>query len=189
MKTIRSVVAGTVGAGKSTFVRTLSEIEVVSTDCSATDDTLLLKPETTVALDFGKVMLSPKLNVHIYGTPGQARFDFMWDVLIQNADSYILLVAAHRPSDFHYACEILSFINQRVQIPMLIGITHTDCSGALAVEDIVMSLGYNMNDKNCPPIVRVNPTDRASVIEALLVLMGFLIEEDNVNLFHTPYRQ
>jgi signal recognition particle receptor subunit beta len=77
MKTIRSVVAGTVGAGKSTFVRTLSEIEVVSTDCSATDDTLLLKPETTVALDFGKVMLSPKLNLHIYGTPGQARFDFI----------------------------------------------------------------------------------------------------------------
>jgi signal recognition particle receptor subunit beta len=176
MKTIRSVVTGTVGAGKSTFVRTSSDIEVVSTDCSATDDTLLLKPETTVALDFGKVMLSPDLNLHIYGTPGQARFDFMWDILIQNADSYILLVAAHRPSDFDYAREIISFINQRVQIPMLIGITHTDCSGALAVEDIVITLGYNMSDKNCPQIVKVNPTDRASVIEALLVLINLLIE-------------
>src|SRR5919202_1515533 len=117
---LRTVVTGTVGAGKSAFVRTSSDIEVVSTDCSATDDTLLLKPETTVALDFGKVMLSPDLNLHIYGTPGQARFDFMWDILIQNADSYILLVAVHRPSDFDYAREIISFIKPRVQIQMLI---------------------------------------------------------------------
>jgi hypothetical protein len=186
MKTMRSVVAGAVGAGKSTLVRTLSEIEVVSTDCAATDDTLLLKPETTVAFDFGKVMLSPNLNLHIYGTPGQARFDFMWDLLIQNAHSYILLVAANRPTDFHYARDIVSFINQRVQIPMLLGITHTDCAGALAPEDITMTLGYNLNDKHCPPIVKINPNDRASVMEALVVLMALIIEGSDIKLSHTP---
>lgn len=186
MKTMRSVIAGTVGAGKSTFVRTLSEIEVVNTDRTASDDTLVLKPETTVALDFGRLALSPNMNLHIYGTPGQARFDFMWDLLIQNAHTYILLVAAHRPNEFHYAREIISFINQRVQIPMLIGLTHMDCPGALASEDILMTLGYNMHEKNCPPIVNVNPKDRTSVIEALLILMALLIESSDVKLSQTP---
>ena len=185
MKTMRSVIAGTVGAGKSTFVRTLSEIEVVDTERPATDETLLLKPETTVALDFGRLVLSPNMDLQIYGTPGQARFDFMWDLLIQNAHVYILLVAANRPNDFHYARDIVSFINQRVHIPMLLGITHTDCPGALAPEDISMNLGYNLNDKHCPPIVKINPNDRASVIEALVVLMALLIEGSDVKLSHT----
>jgi signal recognition particle receptor subunit beta len=126
------------------------------------------------------------MNLHIYGTPGQARFDFMWDLLIQNAHTYILLVAAHRPNEFHYAREIISFINQRVQIPMLIGLTHMDCPGALASEDILMTLGYNIHDKNCPPIVNVNPKDRTSVIEALLILMALLIEGSDVKLSQTP---
>ena len=75
MKTMRLVVAGSVGAGKSTFVRTLSEIEVVDTDRTATDGTALFKPETTVALDFGRLVLGPNMDLHIYGTPGQARFE------------------------------------------------------------------------------------------------------------------
>jgi hypothetical protein len=176
MKTIRLVVAGTVGAGKSTFVRTLSEIEVVDTERPATDETLLLKPETTVALDFGRLVLSPNMDLQIYGTPGQARFDFMWDLLIQNANNYILLVAAHRPNNFQDTREIISFMNQRVQIPMVVGITHTDCPGALPTEEIMTALGYDMHQKNRPPIVKVNPTERSSVLEALVVSMALLLE-------------
>ncbi|NEQ23265.1 MAG: hypothetical protein F6K28_29750, partial [Microcoleus sp. SIO2G3] len=113
MKTMRSVIAGAVGAGKSTFVRTISDINVIDTDCNPTDITNLLKQQTTVALDFGRVRLNPNMDLHIYGAPGQSRFDFMWDILIQYAQSYILLVAAHRPENFSYTCEIISFINQR----------------------------------------------------------------------------
>jgi len=187
MKTMRSVVAGTVGAGKTTFVQTLSEIEVVNTDRPATDETLLLKTETTVALDFGRLILSPNMDLHIYGTPGQSRFDFMWDLLIQNAHTYILLVAAHRPDNFHYSREILTFINQRVQIPMLIGLTHTDCPGAVESAEIMKMLGYDPKDKNCPPSIKVNPTQRASVIEALVILMALVIERSNIKLSQTPY--
>jgi uncharacterized protein len=187
MKTLRSVVAGTVGAGKTTFVQTLSDIKVVNTDRLATDETLLLKAETTVALDFGRLILSPNLDLHIYGTPGQSRFDFMWDLLIQNAHNYILLVAAHRPDNFQYSREILTFINQRVQIPMLIGLTHTDCPGAIESAEIMKMLGYNPKDQDCPPSIKVNPTERASVIEALVVLMALVIERSNVKLSQTSY--
>jgi signal recognition particle receptor subunit beta len=110
----------------------------------------------------------------------------MWDLLIQNAHCYILLVAAHRPNDFNYAREIISFINERVQIPMIIGLTHVDCPGALNPEEIVMNLGYDIHDKNRPPIVNVNPNERTSVLESLVVLMGLVIAGSNVQLSHTP---
>ena len=186
MKTMRLVVAGAVGAGKSTFVRTLSEIEVVDTDRTATDQTSLFKSETTVALDFGRLVLGPDMDLHIYGTPGQARFDFMWDLLIQNAHCYILLVAANRPNDFNSVGEIISFISQRVQIPMIIGLTHMDCPGALIPEEILMNLGYDIHDKNRPPVVDINPNNRSSVVESLVVLMAHVIAGSDVKLSHSP---
>lgn len=186
MKTMRLVVAGSVGAGKSTFVRTLSEIEVVDTDRTATDGTALFKPETTVALDFGRLVLSPNMDLHIYGTPGQARFDFMWDLLIQNAHCYILLVAANRPNDVNDAREIVSFISDRVQIPMIIGLTHLDCPGALTPEEILTNLGYDIHDKHRPPVVNINPNDRTTVLEAMVVLMALVVAGSDVKLSHTP---
>jgi uncharacterized protein len=179
MKTLRLVVAGTPGAGKSTFVRTISDIEVIDTDRTATDQTALLKPKTTVAFDYGRFVFGSILEVQIYGTPGQSRFNFMWDFLIQRAHTYILLVAAHRPSDFHYARQILLFMNQRVQIPMLIGITHSDCPGACSTDEIMARLGF-MNDKNRPPVLKVNPTERGSVVEAVMGSMALLVAQQNV---------
>lgn len=179
MKTLRLVVAGTPGAGKSTFVKTISDIEVIDTDRTATDRTALLKPRTTVAFDYGRFVFGSALEVQIYGTPGQSRFNFMWDFLIQRAHTYILLVAAHRPNDFHYARQILLFMNQRVQIPMLIGITHTDCPGAYATDEIMIRLGF-MNDKNRPPVLKVNPTERCSVVEAVMASMALLVAQSSI---------
>lgn len=176
MKTLRLVIAGTPGAGKSTFVRTISDIEVIDTDRTATDKTALVKPKTTVAFDYGRFVFGSIVEVQIYGTPGQSRFNFMWDFLIQRAHSYILLVAAHRPNDFHYARQILLFMNQRVQIPMLVGITHTDCPGACTTDEIMIKLGF-MNDKNRPPILQVNPTERSSVVEAVMASMALLVAQ------------
>ncbi|HEY9652428.1 MAG TPA: GTPase, partial [Coleofasciculaceae cyanobacterium] len=67
---MRLVVTGTVGAGKSTFIRTVSEIEVVDTDRRATDDIAALKKKTTVAMDFGRLQFAPGMALHLYGTPG-----------------------------------------------------------------------------------------------------------------------
>ena len=176
MKTMRLVIAGTTGCGKSTFVRTISEIDVVDTERTATDATSLLKKRTTVAFDYGRFSFGPTLEVQIYGTPGQSRFNFMWDFLIKNAHTYILLVAAHRSDDFHYARQIIAFMNQRVQIPMLIGLTHTDCPGAYSSEEVMLRLGY-MNERNRPPLVIVNPNERHSVTEALMHSMALLVAQ------------
>jgi uncharacterized protein len=170
MEVMQVVVAGTMGAGKSTFIRSISEIDVVDTDKKATDETALLKHRTTVAFDFGRIQFGPDSVLHLYGTPGQERFDFMWDVLIQKAQAYILLVAAHRPHEFRSGRRILNYMNLRANnLPMLIGVTHTDCEGAWGKENIAIALGYS--NGNTPPIINVNANEADSVANALMTLI------------------
>jgi len=173
MESKRIVVTGTVGVGKSTFVKTVSEPEAITIERKITDEIFPLKKKTTVALDFGQLVLDSQLDLHIYGTPGQSRFDFMWDILIHAASAYIVLVAASQPSGFEPTREIISFINQRAQLPMLIGLTHTDCSGALSPEEIMNCLGY-IKEENRPLFIKVNPRDRTSILEALVLLISLL---------------
>jgi uncharacterized protein len=170
MEIMRLVVTGPVGAGKSTFIRSVSEIEVVDTDRQATDETSVLKPKTTVAFDFGRLQFGPDMAVHLYGTPGQARFDFMWDILIRQAHAYVLLVAAHRPKEFRYARRIASFMNQRRHVPMIIGLTHTDCPDAWQLENIAIAVGF-IDPQNRPPLVIVNANEQASVAQAIITLI------------------
>ena len=173
MANLRVVVTGPGGAGKSTFVRTASEIEVVEIERKITDKISPFKEQTTVAFDFGRLVLDANRDLHIYGTPGQSRFDFMWDILIKGADAYILLVAANQPGSIAYARDILLFMNQRVKVPMIIGLTHRDCVGALSAEEMINVLGL-INDKTSPLVVAVNPNVKSSVIEALKVLLGLI---------------
>ncbi len=175
MEVMRLVVTGTVGAGKSTFIRSVSEIEVVDTDTRATDETALLKKRTTVAFDFGRLQFGPEMALHLYGTPGQTRFDFMWDILIHKAHAYIVLIAAHRPREFRQARNIINFMQARVNVPMIIGITHTDCPGAWVEEDIYLAIGY-VDEQTRPPLVKVNPNERDSVAEAVIHLVQHLME-------------
>lgn len=171
MKNIRVVITGTVGAGKSTFVKTASDVDIVEIErnISDGDQENQFKQTTTIAFDFGRLVLDTNKNLHLYGTPGQTRFDFMWDILIKGADAYILLVTANQPSSFAYAQDILAFMNDRVQVPMVIGLTHTDCAGALPVTEIVKHLGI-VNAHPCPPILNIDPRERASIMKALQVL-------------------
>lgn len=170
MEILRIVVTGSVGAGKTSFIRTISDIDVVDTDKTTTDELAQLKAKTTVALDFGRLNIAPNQSLHLYGTPGQSRFEFMWEILIAKAHAYILLVDAHRPEHMRYGRRILNFINQRVQIPYLIGLTHTDCPGAWEAEDVALALGI-MDQVSQSQIITVNATNRTSVSQALIALV------------------
>lgn len=175
MEIMRLVVTGTVGAGKSTFIRTVSEIEVVDTDRQATDDIAALKKKTTVAMDFGRLQFAPGMALHLYGTPGQARFDFMWDILIRRAHAYVLLVDAHRPSDFRSARRLLAFMRQRVQIPMIVGLTHMDCEGAWSEENVAIAIGF-VDEKSRPPIIAINANQKDSVVKSLISLIQYCMQ-------------
>lgn len=170
MSVMRLVITGAVGAGKSTFIRTASDIEVVNTDRVATDHTSLIKKNTTVAMDFGRFTFGTAMTLHLYGTPGQSRFDFMWDMLIAKAHAYVVLVAAHRPEDFRYTRQILSFMSQRVTLPMLLGITHLDHEDAWALDDIALVMDCTQKPGSSP-VLAIDANNKESVIQALITLV------------------
>ena len=77
------IFTGPVGAGKTTAISSISDVEPFCTEQTATDETKSRKDLTTVAMDYGMLKLNCGELIHLYGTPGQSRFDFMWDILLQ----------------------------------------------------------------------------------------------------------
>jgi len=85
---------GPLGAGKTTAISMLSDAAPVSTEAASSESTNPDKHTTTVAMDYGEVLLDDGGVVMLYGIPGQDRFDFMWDVLAQGALGAIILLDA-----------------------------------------------------------------------------------------------
>jgi uncharacterized protein len=170
MEILRVVVAGGVGAGKTSFIRTISETDVVDTDKRTTDETAQFKAQTTVAMDFGTISILNQ-SLHLYGTPGQARFDFMRDILIQKAQACMVLADATRLEHMNYAREIIDLINNELRIPYLVGLTHTH-SNNVALTDAALALGFSIQTAQLR-LIAVNPTDKVSVKSAILKLLEF----------------
>jgi uncharacterized protein len=167
MKILRIVVTGGVGAGKTSFIRTISDTDVVDTDKRATDETASIKAQTTVAMDFGTLVFSLNDSLHLYGTPGQARFEFMRDILIEKAQACIVLANVNRSADLLYARSVVEIIESQLQIPYLVGLTHTDLasSNEFILSDVAAALG------TLAPVITVNATDKISVKTALTKLL------------------
>src|SRR5919205_1217377 len=105
---VKIVVTGPFAAGKTTLIRTISEITVLSTEKDITDETVARKPETTVAMDFGRITIDRDLVLYLFGTPGQERFDFMWEILGEGMLGYVVLVDASRAESLEEAVPILA---------------------------------------------------------------------------------
>lgn len=163
------IFSGPVGSGKSTAINAISDIPVISTEQAATDHVKDRKETTTVALDYGMIKLGEGENIHIYGTPGQERFNFMWDILVENAIGVIILVdnANDDPlGDLGFFLK--SFKDFIGNSAIAIGITRTDLSGGPLISDYRRILkDYNFN----PPIFEVDgrkKSDISMLIQALL---------------------
>jgi signal recognition particle receptor subunit beta len=89
--TYKIVFAGPVGAGKTTAIAALSDTAPVRTEVESAEARAVGKPTTTVAFDYGQILLDSGDVVLLYGTPGQARFDFMWPLIAENAIGAIIL--------------------------------------------------------------------------------------------------
>lgn len=119
------VFAGSMGAGKTEAIKSLSEVPVLATEVFNTDDHSHKKLNTTVGIDYGEITLDDGAKVGLYGTPGQGRFDFMWGVICKGAIGTILLIdhSAEKPLE-----ELQYYINTFKQYGdnIVIGITHID---------------------------------------------------------------
>ena len=124
---IKVVVTGPVCAGKTTFVRALSDRESFSTDEAVTSS--IGKQQTTVGLDVGVSQMEGAI-VKLIGTPGQERFAYMWDILASGADGIVLLIPADRRNAIEEAEEIAPVISSSPQPPVGIGLTRCDLAEA-----------------------------------------------------------
>ena len=163
MTPLKLVVSGPVGAGKTTFVQALSQTAVVDTDVAPSED--IGKATTTVAFDYGTLPLDD-LELHLYGTPGQDRFDFMWDVLCEGALGLVMLVGGHRPHDFPAARNILEYITARHHLPFVLAVTRQDHPGVWRPEDL--ALYFQLPPEQVIGIDATNPGSAATALERLL---------------------
>ena len=108
MQTVKMVVTGPFSAGKTEFIQSVSEIDVVSTERKISSMAeRSVKEATTVAMDFGRITVDEDLVLYLFGTPGQKRFDFMWEILSEGMLGFIVMVDSTRPETFREARSIL----------------------------------------------------------------------------------
>ncbi len=169
MRDYKIIFTGPVGAGKTTAINTISDVETVGTDVTASDLTRDIKPTTTVAMDYGVMKLNDKENIHLYGTPGQERFDFMWDILTTGGIGLVLLISNSTDKPFEELKFFLNAFSEFInESKVVIGITKTDKQPLPSITDYHLALGQAT--KNIP-IFEVDARkkeDIALLIKALL---------------------
>jgi small GTP-binding protein len=170
---VKVVITGPFAAGKTTLIRTISEITVLSTERGITDSTRSRKNETTVAMDFGRITIDRELVLYLFGTPGQERFDFMWEILGEGMLGYVLLLDTNRPESLAEAVGILDAFRRMARVPFVVALNRT--TGVDEVEDarIRQALGVGSS----VALVPCDATDKESVKAVLLALLYSVLDE------------
>jgi signal recognition particle receptor subunit beta len=165
------VVAGGFGAGKTTFVGSVSEIVPLTTEAVMTDASIGIddtghtpgKTTTTVAMDFGRVSLEDDLVLYLFGTPGQHRFWFMWDDLVRGAIGAVVLVDTRRLAD---SFAPVDFFEER-GLPFVLGLNCFDGVQLHAADDVRAAMGVGPE----VPMMTCDARNRESVKQALITLV------------------
>lgn len=161
MKEFKIIFAGSMGAGKTTAIQSLSDKEVVSTDVENTDTKSHSKLLTTVGIDYGQILLPPDVKIGLYGTPGQERFELVWRIVTEGALGAIILVdssSVKAPDELPYYVE---YFHKHNMNNIVVGITHTDLPGHLSHEQALEILAKK---KLNFPVFEVDSREKSDVL-------------------------
>ncbi|MFE1166552.1 ATP/GTP-binding protein [Nocardiopsis sp. NPDC058789] len=173
--TLKIVVAGGFGAGKTTLVSALSEVESLHTEEVMTSESVGVddldgvegKTTTTVALDFGRITLDGSTVVYLFGTPGQRRFSFMWEELAQGALGAVVLADTRRLAD---SFDAIDFFESR-GVPFVVAVNCFDGQRTHRAEDVRVALDV----ADGVPVLLCDARERESVKEVVVELVSLVL--------------
>jgi len=160
------VVTGPFNSGKTTFISAISEIEVVSTERKTGKGSK--KSNTTVAMDFGRITFPDGYCLHLYGTPGQERFDFMWEILSEGMLGYVVLVDGSLPDSFGEVNGIVKAFKKMSDKPFVVGLTRSDRKDCQSLDNVRKDVDH-IGDVD---IVKCDARKLGDVKEVLLALLA-----------------
>ena len=173
MQTVKMVVTGPFNSGKTQFIQSVSEIDVVSTERKISSEAERVKDSTTVAMDFGRITVDADLMLYVFGTPGQKRFDFMWEILSEGMLGFVVMVDSTRPETYREAKSILETFRAYAPTPYVVAANKQDQPDAWAIDDLRISLRLNPSLKLLPCVA----TDREKVKDILLELLYSILAD------------
>ncbi|MFD6952115.1 ATP-binding protein [Nocardiopsis sp. TSRI0078] len=173
--TLKIVVAGGFGAGKTTLVSAVSEVESLHTEELMTSESVGVddldgvegKATTTVALDFGRITLDGSTVVYLFGTPGQRRFSFMWEELTEGALGAVVLADTRRLAD---SFDAIDFFESR-RVPFVVAVNCFDGQRTHRADDVRVALDVEER----VPLLLCDARDRESVKEVLTELVALVL--------------
>lgn len=163
------VFTGPVGAGKTTAISAISDTPPVSTEQKATDETRQKKEFTTVAMDYGSIRLADGSQVHLYGTPGQERFDFMWDILSRGAIGLIVMVDHQGRDPLGDLSAFLGAFSGKFDAhQMVVGVNKFSHGGRLSLDDYH---GLMLERGLVVPVLEIDARSKSDVVTLVEALI------------------
>ena len=169
---LKVVVTGPFAAGKTTLIESISEVAIVATERDVSEHSEESgKRRTTVAMDFGRLTFGEDCSLFLFGTPGQRRFEVMWEILSEGMIGFILLVHAADPRSLEEAAHIFEQFKRYADVPYLVGVTHLDLVGA--PNDVLLEVVRERLD--LPPeitVVGCDPRRKDDVKSLMLTILN-----------------
>lgn len=167
MQSVKVVVTGPFNAGKTTFIKAVSEITVLSTERHVSDTSGEGAGETTVAMDFGRITISDDVVLYLFGTPGQERFSFMWETLAEGMLGFVLVVDSRSDESMEAAASMIEFFTNMSDVPFVVAANKVSDNDTAALDAMRGRLGLAQS----VPLLACDAREKSSVKSVLLGLL------------------